>query len=238
MSGSPPHAPASIAHAHGFSEIYTAATRRARKTYNPADTIAVTLLDDSMVGVVYDARTGTVALSDSGVPLPEKVEITVRSMAPVSKEQQKLELDKMLNLQLIDATDYRILSRLKNLELPVGNNMEWESYVKARTENALLYHDGETVPEGSEEVIGVLFSREADMHVLHLRIHRELVSSVKFSMASLPVRKRILAHIELHETDGLGQVPEGMMPIEDEAVASLQAQQQQEQLGGQAPGGF
>jgi hypothetical protein len=223
-SGNTPLTPTSVAIASGFSEIYRAATCRAMKTFSLGDTIAVTMLDDSLVGIVYDAAKGTIALSPSGVPHPDQVEITVRSMAPVSKQQQKLELQNQLQLQIIDPLDYRILARLENLELPVGNGIEWENYIKARVENALLFHDGKTVPEGSEEEIGVLFSRDADMHNVHLRVHRELVASIKFSMASVQVRKRILNHIAAHEQDGLGTIPQGMPNLEDAAQENLMAQ--------------
>ncbi len=232
-SGNTPIAPSALSISHGFSEMYQAATSRAMKTFSLGDTIAVTMLDDSLVGVVYDAGKGTVALAESGVPHPDGVEITVRSQAPVSKQQQKLELDKLLERGIIDATDYRIQSRIMNLELPVGNGGEWEGYVKARTENALLFHDGENIPEGSEEDTGVLFSRDADPHELHIRVHSELISSVKFAIASVAVRKRILGHLNLHKTDGLGILPEGLGNPEDEAEQALMLEQQlQSQQGG------
>jgi len=227
-SGNTPIAPSAIALAHGFAEMYQAGGCRAIKTFNVGDTIAVTMLDDSLVGIVYDAGKGTITLSGSGVPHPDKVEITVRSMAPVSKQQQKLELQQQLQLQIIDPMQYRISARLMNLEIPVGNNIEWENYVKARVENALLFHDGKTVPQGAEEQVGVLFSREADMHEVHLRVHRELVASIKFSLAELPVRERILKHIRHHEEDGLGRIPAQMPNLEDSAQESLMMQQQQQ----------
>lgn len=232
-SGNTPIAPSAIALAHGFGEMYQAVTCRAGQTLTVGETIAVTMMDDSLVGIVYDAGKGTIALSDSGVPHPDKVEITVRSMAPVSKQQQKLELQQHLQLGVIDAMEYRIKARLMNLEIPVGNNIEWENYVKARVENALLFHDGKTVPQGAEEQVGVLFSREADMHEVHLRVHRELVASIKFSLASPEVRKRILNHIRLHLEDGLGRIPAQMPLLEDAALESQMMEQQQMQMQGQ-----
>jgi hypothetical protein len=221
-----PIAPSAFAIAEAFAEIYRAALCRAMKTFDVQDTIAVTMLDDSLVGIVYNPQSGTITLSDSGVAHPDTVEVTVRSMAPVSKQQQKLELENEFDKGRISPTEFRLKARLMNLELPVGNNIEWENYVKARTENALLFHDGKTVPEGSPEQVGVLFSRQADMHEVHLMVHRELVASIKFSLASPAVRKRILDHIGLHEADGMGQIPEGMGNIEDEAAQTLMFQQQ------------
>jgi len=244
-SGNTPIVPSSLAIAHGFGQMYQAAASRAMKTFGPEDTIAVTMLDNSMVGVVYDVGRGTIALSDKGVPHPDKVEIGVRSQAPVSKQQQKFELDAQLEKQIIDPTDYRIQARIMNLELPVGNGQEWESYVKARVENVLLFHDGETIPDGSEEQIGVIFSRRADLHQLHIRVHSELVSSLKFSMATQPVRQRILRHLDMHKNDGMGELPDGMGTPEEEAEMALLMEQQQAQMqggqgapGGGEPGGF
>jgi hypothetical protein len=229
-SGNTSIAPGALSIAHGFSEMYQAAVCNAMRSFTIGDTIAVSMLDDSLLGVVYEAGTGSVKLSDSGVPHPDQVEIGVRSMNPVSKQQQTMELQKSLELQLIDPTEYRIISRIKNLELPVGNNQEWESYLKARVENALLFHDGRTVPEGAVDAIGVLFSRDADMHELHIRVHRELIASVKYAMSSLQVRQRILAHLKLHE-DALGILPEGMGTPEDEALMAEQMAQMQGQMG-------
>ena len=233
-SGNTGLAPSALSIAHGFSEIYQAAVCNARKTFNIGDTIAVTMLDDSLIGVVYDAGTGTVKLSESGVPHPDSVAISVKSMAPISKQQQVLQLQNSLKLEIIEPWEYRILSRRMNLELPVGNNIEWESYLKARLENAVLFHDGKTVPEGAVDAVGVLFSQEADMHELHIAVHRELISSVKFAMAGVAVRKRIMKHLQLHE-DAMGKIPEGMELPEDEA---LMAEQMAAQQGGGLPGGM
>jgi hypothetical protein len=237
-SGNTAIAPGALSIAHGFSEMYQAAVCNAQKTFSIGDTIAVSMLDDSLLGVVYDASTGSVKLSESGIPHPDTVEISVRSQHPVSKQQQTMELQQSLQLQLIDPTEYRIISRRKNLELPVGNTIEWESYLKARVENALLFHDGREVPEGAVDAIGVLFSRESDMHELHVRVHRELMASVKFAMASLPVRQRIMTHVQLHE-DALGKIPEGMGSPEDEAMmAEMMAQQQGQGGQGMSMGGI
>jgi len=231
-SGNTNIAPSAVAIARAVAEMYRAATCRALTTFNIGDTIAVTMLDNSLLGIAYDAGRGAVRIADSGVPHPDKVEITVRSMAPVSKQQQKMELENQLKLGVIDLMDYRVQTRLLNLETPVGNGIEWENYVKARVENALLYYDGQNIPEGGEEQTGVLFSREADMHEVHLRVHREVVASIKFSLASLAVRRRILNHIRLHMEDGLGRIPDGMPPLEDAAEESLMMQQQQGQMTG------
>jgi hypothetical protein len=229
-----PISPAAVALADGMAEMYRAGLCRALRAFKATDTIAVTMLDNSLVGIVYDPDKGTISLSDSGIAHPDKVEVTVRSAAPVSKQQQKMELDAEFTAGRIDATDYRIQARLKNLELPVGNAIEWENYLKAVRENVLLYHDGQRIPEGSPEQVGVLFSREADMHEIHLRVHGELIASTKFSMASEEVRSRILNHIQLHQMDGLGRIPEGMPAIEEGAEETLMFDQTQAAPLGQA----
>lgn len=227
-SGNTPIAPSAVALSFGFSDVYKSSVCHAMRTYNVGDTIAVTMLDDSLVGIVYDATKGSISLSDSGIPHPDEVEITVRSMAPVSKQQQKMELENQLAKGIIDPTDYRINARLMNLEIPVGNTIEWENYVKARMENSLLFHDGKTIPDGTEEQVGVLFSQRADMHEIHLRVHRELVASIKFSLASPEIRKRILNHLDLHEA-ALGKMPDQMPNLEDAAEESLAMMQMQGQ---------
>ena len=222
-----PISPSAVAIAEGFAEMYRAALCRAQRGFAVEDTIEVNMLEGTMIGLVYDPRSGTISLSDSGIAHPDEVEVTVASQAPVSKQQQKMELENEFEKGRIDATEFRIKARLMKLELPVGNGIEWENYIKARTENQLLFHNGKEVPEGSEEQVGVLFSREADMHEVHLRVHGELIASVEFSAAAAAVRKRILSHIQLHQTDGLGEIPEGMENIEDAAEGTMQFDQLQ-----------
>lgn len=216
-----PLSPDAAAIAEGFSDMYRAALSRDLQTWQGKDVVAVTMLDDSLAGIVYNPSKGTISISDNPIAHPDEVDVTVQSMMPISKSQQILELKDHLKVGLITPMQYRIKARIMNLDLPVSNEQEWESYKKARLENILLYHDGKSIPEGAEDQVGVLFSAEADLHPVHLAVHMELVATVKFSMASKAVRERILNHIELHKTDGMGQMPAGMPSLEDAAQQSM-----------------
>jgi hypothetical protein len=231
-----PLSPDGAALAAGFSDIYRAGLSRDLKTWTDSDVVSITMLDDSLAGIVYDPRKGTIALAQNPIAHPDEVDVTVQSMRPVSQAQQVAELKEALKNGVITPMQYRIKARLLNLDLPVSNEQEWESYKKARMENVLLYHDGKTVPEGEEDQVGVLFSAEGDMHPVHIQVHMELAATTKFSMASQPVRQRILDHIERHNVDGMGAMPRGMPSIEDAAQESLMMQEQQGQMGqGQGP---
>ncbi|MFH0981817.1 MAG: hypothetical protein V2A79_09790 [Planctomycetota bacterium] len=216
-----PLSPDAAAIAEGFSDIYRAALSKDLTTWSDQDVVAVTMLDDSLAGIVYDPKQGTIALADNPIAHPDEVDVTVQSMMPISKSQQILELKDHLRAGLITPMQYRIKARIMNLDLPVSNEQEWESYKKARLENILLYHDGQSVPEGPEDQVGVLFSAEGDLHPVHILVHMELVATVKFSMAAPVVRQRILDHIDRHKTDGMGRAPEGMPPLEEAAEQTL-----------------
>jgi len=219
-----PLSPDGAALAAGLSDIYRAALSRDLRTWTDADVVKVTMLDDTLAGIVYDPRKGTISLAQNPIAHPDEVDVTVQSMMPVSKNQQVAELKDELAKGIVTPMQYRIKARIMNLDLPVGNEQEWESYKKAKLENVLLYHDGRSVPEGAEDQVGVLFSAEGDLHPVHIQVHMELVATTKFSMATPPVRQRILDHIERHRVDGLGEMPRGMPPLEDAAQQSLMMQ--------------
>ena len=219
-----PLSPDGAALAAGLSDIYRAALSRDLRTWTDADVVKVTMLDDTLAGIVYDPRKGTISLAQNPIAHPDEVDVTVQSMMPVSKNQQVAELKDELAKGIVTPMQYRIKARIMNLDLPVGNEQEWESYKKAKLENVLLYHDGRSVPEGAEDQVGVLFSAEGDLHPVHIQVHMELVATTKFSMAPPPVRQRILDHIERHRVDGLGEMPRGMPPLEDAAQQSLMMQ--------------
>jgi hypothetical protein len=233
-SANTPIAPSAFGLAQGFADMYRAALCRDRRYFSVGDTIAVNMLDNALVGVVYNPQNGSIKISDSGIPHPDDVDVTVQSAAPISKVQQKMELENEFKNTRIDATEYRIKARLLNLDLPVGNDIEWENFVTARVENVLLFHDGKSVPEGEADKVGVLFSDKADMHEIHVRVHRELVASIKFKLADVTVRDRIQKHIDLHEA-AMGRIPDQMPMLEDAAEQTLM-QPGSMTLGNLAPG--
>jgi len=231
-----PLSPTAAGVASGLSDVYSAALCRALRNWQSTEVNAITLLDDSLAGIIYNPQSGMLDIGANGIPHPDKVHVTIQSMLPVSKEQLKLELnDQFFRLKTITASQYRIKARLLNLDLPVCNETEWQNYCKARVENLLLFHDGQTVPQGSEEQVGVLLSESADMHNIHVEVHRELVATIRFSLAAPPVRQRILAHLKRHE-DALGILPAAMPSIEDAAQEEIMRQQLEERMTAPGPG--
>jgi hypothetical protein len=219
-----PISPIAASVAGGVVDMYRAALCRAQHDFSTEDTIAITMLTDALAGAVYDPAKGTISLARNAIPHPDDVAITVNSMMPTSRQQQIMELKDELRNMIITPRQYRIKSQLMGLDLPVCNEVEWENYKKARLENVLLFHDGQTVPDGSEEQVGVLFSQDADMHDVHIMVHSELIATAQFAMAAPPVRMRVLNHLKNHR-DAMGMLPEGMPPIEDAAAMNLQGEQ-------------
>jgi hypothetical protein len=221
----------------GLSDLYCAALCRAQQVWESQEVRAVSMLGTSALGLVYNPKTGILSFGTNGIPHPDKVNVTIASMLPVSRAQQKAELDDQLfRLKTITPSQYRIKSRLLNLDTPVCNEIEWNNYEKACWENQLLFHDGQNVPEGSEDQVGVLFSRDADLHPIHIQVHQEAISTTAFSLAAQPVRQRLLAHLQMH-LDASGVLPNGMPTPDEAGQEELLRQQQMAQMAQSGMGG-
>ena len=143
-------------------------------------------------------------------------------MSTISKEQQKMELKESLDGGRITLTEYNIMARKQSLDLPVGNEQEWQNYRRAMLENIMLFGDGEK--PGEVTVDG------KDMHHIHLLVLNPFMARPEFFLASPEVRIQFGEHHAEHMA-GLGVTPEGL-PIMDEA-----AEQSVMQMEGQAGGG-
>lgn len=166
------------------------------------DTLTLTRLDESVIGVTFDRETGTISLRDNPLPPPQETRLTIRNKFPTSKELIKSQLDEMLQAGLISTIQYKIASIREGLNLPWTSRAEYENYVTAWSENIALYGDGKTPGE-------VTVSKEAHNHPIHLAVLMDFMGSPLLQLATPIVRLRFQEHKALHLTE-MGAFPEGL----------------------------
>lgn len=191
--------------------------------------VSVTMLDDTLAGISLDPTSGTMKLEDNNIPHPDEVEIGIKATLPKSKEQEKMELKEALATQTIDLFEYRITIRKKGIELPVGNEAEWQNYRRATLENIMLFGDGQTP--------GKIIVGDRDIHEIHMRVLQPFMARPEYYLASPEVREKFEEHFALHEL-GLGILPEGLPNIEDAAMEQDLDNKALEQAGGGVPPEF
>lgn len=185
----------------------------------PADkVVSISSLDDSLAGIAFDMATGEISLAKNAIPSPDEVNINVASEIPISKEQQKLELKEALKDQIITLDEYSFKVRELGLTSPVGNEVAYQNYRRAKLENLALFGDGET-PNKEAVIVS-----ERDMHLLHQSVLSAFMARPEFYAASADVRNAFVDHFDKHSM-GLAKLPEGMPTMEEAAELEMESPQ-------------
>ncbi len=211
-----PLAPTAKNVADAVSGIYRAMLGICRDIWPSSKVVSISNLDDDLAGIILDITTGEINLSKNAIPSPDEVNINVASEVPVSKEQQKLELKEALKDQIITLDEYSFEVRKRGLNSPVGNELSYQNYRRAKLENLALFGDGETP--------GKVIVSERDMHLLHKEVLATFMARPEFFAASKEVRDMFVKHDEEHDL-GLGVLPEGMPQPEEAAELEMQPPQ-------------
>jgi hypothetical protein len=200
--------------ARAISRCYRVALDILRETWGNDKVVDITHLDDTLAGINLDSKTGGIRLTTNAIPHPDEVIVSVASAIPRSKEQRKLELKDALTTGIITPTEYRITARKEALDLPVGNEIEWQNYRRAVLENIVLFGDGIRP--------GKITTAEHDMHMVHLMVIDAFRARPEFFLASPAVRRVFDDHRALHHA-GMGGLPDSM-PYQEEAAEGAVAQ--------------
>jgi hypothetical protein len=209
-----------------LSNCYKACLNLMQTQWSNEKAVEITLLDDSLAGITLDMSTGTLDLARNVVPHPDDVNVFIKAMLPKSREQEKMELMKALELQAIDMFEYRIEVRKRGLDLPVGNEAEWQNYRRAMLENLLLFGDGRAP--------GSVLIDEIDIPWVHLRVLQAFMARPEYFLASEAVRAKFKDHYKMHQ-EQMGGMPDGA-PYPEEAAEEAQFQNAIAQLqAGQPP---
>lgn len=199
--------------AEALSGVYRAMLGICRDLWPTSKVVEISNLDDSLAGINYDSETGEINLSRNAIPSPDEVNINVASEVPISKEQQKMELKEALKEGVLTLDEYSFKVREMGLTSPVGNEVAWQNYRRAKLENLSLFGDGETP--------GKVIVSERDIHLIHQDILNAFMARPEFYAASPAVRDKFIEHYEEHNV-GLGILPEGMPPMEDAAEMEME----------------
>lgn len=157
--------------------------------------IPMTLTDDMLVGIEYDSATGVVKIDQNSIPSPYEITMSLGSSTPQSEAQLRSDLADALQLQIITPREYRFKARESGLDIPVGNEQEWQSYRKAKLENIQLYGNGK-VPNS-------IVIADHDMHDVHLEVLSAFMARPEYPLASEEVRLAFKEHYDAHKA-GLG----------------------------------
>ena len=202
--------------AEAVSGIYRAMLGICKDIWPAEKVVSISSLDDSLAGIAFDMETGEVTLAKNAIPSPDEVNINVASEVPVSKEQQKLELKEGLKDGVLTLNEYSFKVRELGLTSPVGNEVAWQNYRRAKLENLALFGDGEKP--------GKVIVSERDMHIIHKEVLDAFMARPEYYAASPAVREKFTEHYDEHNV-GLGIMPEGMEPMEEAAEQELQPPQ-------------
>jgi len=121
--------------AEAISGVYRSMLGICRDNWPGEKVVSINNLDDSLAGIIFDMETGEINLAKNAIPSPDEVNINVASEVPISKEQQKLELKEALEGQRITLNEFSFQVREKGLDIPVGNEVAWQNYRRAKLEN-------------------------------------------------------------------------------------------------------
>lgn len=182
----------------------------------------LSLLDDAVVGIQFDPKTGLMSLKGNAVPDPAEVDISIRSTEPTDKDTRKQELLYMRAQQLLSDFEFRIINRKENLGFPTGNDVEWNNYVRAVINSILWFNDGQTPGQG--------FTTDFDVPAIHEYVVLRRISSAEFSLASKEVQAKFIERLQ--ELRNLrGQMPEQAPYPEDAAEMAVRAAQEAQAAG-------
>ena len=206
-----------------FSGVYKAILGMTGTSWPKERVIQISMLDDTLAGVKIDPKSGQMALEENAIPDPNEVRITTRTLMPKSLQQEKMELQEALKLGTIDMFEFRTMVRKKGIDLPVGNDAEWQNYRRAMMENITLFGDGKTTGQ-------ILFS-ETDIHEIHIRVLQPFMARPEYYLAATVVRDAFKEHYEMHLM-AMGALPEGAPQPEEAAEEGKAMEQLQPQGGG------
>lgn len=214
-----PLTPTAKSVAGAISGIYRAMLGICKDIWPASKVISINNLDDSLAGIDFDLKTGEISLGRNAIPSPDEVNINVASEVPISKEQQKMELKEAREKEIITPLEYDFKVREMGLNSPVGNEVAWQNYRRAKLENLALFGDGET-PQKDKVIVS-----ERDMHMIHKEVLDAFMARPEFYAASPAVREAFVEHYDRHNT-GLGIFPDAMETMEDAAELEMQPPQE------------
>lgn len=150
-----------------FTTVYSAILASSKSRLTRQDMIHILDLDSMTVGVVLN-EDGSLNLTRNPIPDPEEIKIDIKSRTPPSRTQRIQDLMTMLQAQVIDHRQFRLINYREGLGLPVGNEGEYQNWRKIRLNIRRLFGDGETPSVEWKDVAVEINADDPEMCLLEL----------------------------------------------------------------------
>lgn len=171
---------------------------RRRLPENPD--MQITRIDESLIGIEFDRATGKLSISKDSIPVPQAIEVTVRSKVPVSREAKAAKLRENLQMGIINPVEYKILAIRDDLDTGILSRASFENYTSAWLDCVTLFHDG--VTPGDLRV-----AQWSQNNAIKLMVVQEFMATPSFYASSVQVRNAFLQLKNTLET-GMGGIPQ------------------------------
>lgn len=206
-----PISPTAKSISQAVTGVYRALLRILKDKWSAGKVVALSNLDDSLAGIVIDSASGEMTLGQNAIPYPDEIEIMVASELPVSMAQMAGELKEALAQQRITIDEFNQQVRIKGLDLPVGDELGWQSYRRAMMENLILFGDG--------QMPGEVIVSEFDVPRVHEQVLLTFMARPEFYLGSPQVREAFVQHLQEHRMNR-GQTPD-QLPYAEDAAAQM-----------------
>lgn len=192
-----------------YVQLYNSMLQTARFEVEDSEeeeyTIGIPALDSRMLGVTLDIKNGKIDLRKNPIPDFRDVRIDIRERSARSTEQMKQEAGLMLEAQVMDVVEFRIVSEREGLGFPFAYKTEYEQWRKAVLIKLIVFNDGVTpgqVPGGVDY----------ENPEIVLEVLQELMGGIEFAMASQEVRDAFI-DMRGEYMRNLGNLPDALGPM-------------------------
>lgn len=203
-----PLVPVSASIGNCWATIWRAVLGQGRGLLKSEDRLMFSLQDDTVVGIVMDAQSGEISLSDNPLPDPSEVLVDIRERMPQMKEKIKQEVLALASgpTPLLDPITLAWINFRDNLGLKLGFEAEVNSIRSCMMRNVVQFGDGQKPQNVNVST--------HDLHPIHLKIITAFMARPEFSLASVEVRSAFEQRKAFHE-QALGGFPMGLPRPED-----------------------
>ena len=219
--------------ADAFSGVYGKMLEVVKRDFASSGEAAVgsklllTGLDDSMVGLKVDAKSGEIDVTSNPLPDPHEVTIDIKSRSPQDPANRIAQLKENVQLQLTTPERFWITVFQEGLDVPGAPKEKWEAWRKTIWNIVLLFGDGDTPGQGAKTSD---HTTDPDIALMALQ---EFMNKLEFSLASDSVKQKFVMWKTMLELQAGRRLPENAPSVEQLA---MQAQQQQQMMEQQAMG--
>ena len=168
------------------------------------------LTDDTVIGIAVEPGSGKMKLGNNALPDPVELDVGIRSQKPLDTDKRKAELMQLLQAGIVSQAQFRLTSRLEQLDFPIRDDTEWQNYRMAILRNIVLFNDGKT----PGDLTGKMAISQYDLPEIHLMVINRLMASPEFALASDEVQTKF-GDLAQEMRARSGQYPE-QMPAPEE----------------------